>query len=88
MFDRPAPEPAYWKAMVAALIVLVPLTLLLRLFVRMPAPAWVLAFVFATLAVSWSIHMRVRNDWRAADTMHSQYDYRRTTVAKNVRMRK
>jgi hypothetical protein len=48
------------------LIVLVPLTLLLRLFVRMPAPAWVLAFVFVTLAASWSIHMRVRNDWRAA----------------------
>jgi len=88
MFDRPLPKPAYWKALLAALIVLAPLTLFLRLFVRMPGPVWGLAFVFAALALSWSIHMRVRNDWRAGDTMHSQYFYRRTTVAKNVRTRR
>jgi len=88
MFDRPVPKPAYWKALVATLIVLVPPTLFLRLFVRMPSTAWVVLFALAALAISWSIHVRMRNDWRVGDTMHSQYFYRRTTVTKNVRIRK
>ena len=71
IFDRPVREPAYWKALVAALVVLVPLTLFLRLFIRMPAAVWVLLFALTALAMSWSIYTRMRNDWRAGDMIGS-----------------
>ncbi|HEY4433982.1 MAG TPA: hypothetical protein VGM99_06230 [Candidatus Cybelea sp.] len=45
-------EPAYWKALVATLVVLVPLTLFLRLFIRMPGAVWVLLLALTALAMS------------------------------------
>ncbi|HEY2473391.1 MAG TPA: hypothetical protein VGI19_01185 [Candidatus Cybelea sp.] len=87
MFDRPAPKPAYWKALVTTLVFLVPTALLVRLFVRMPAFVWWLLLVSGALAIAWAIYSRMENDWRAAATMHAQDFYRRTTVARNVRSR-
>lgn len=69
MYGRTSPEPRYWKALVVTALFLIPLALFARAFVRMPDYVFAALVVVAALAISSVLHLRIRNDWRAQDTM-------------------
>jgi len=54
----------------------------------MPNVAWAALFIGSTLAFSSVVYMRMTNDWRAGDTMSLNYFHRRTTVKRNVNVKR
>ena len=89
MFNRPSPpKPGYWKALLVTALFLAPLMYVVHLFIQMPAFAWAFLFVGFALAFSATIYARMKNDWRALDTMNLEQIHRRTTVERNVRVKR
>lgn len=82
------PEPRFWKALVVTGLLVVPLSLLVRAIVPMNDLGWFLVAALSTLTIASLVHGRVRNDWRARDTMAQETFYRRTSVAPRVRIGK
>ena len=57
-------------------------------FIRMPAVVWAFLFIGFALAFSAVVYIRMQNDWRAADTMSLNYFHRRTTVERDIHVKK
>lgn len=88
MFNRPQPRPRYWKAFVVTMIFLAPAALVIRAFLHMPDAVWALLSVGAALVISWAVHQRMHNDWGARGAMAARTFHSRTTVARNIQIRK
>jgi len=88
LFKRQPPKPRYWKALLATALFLAPIAYSVHFFIRMPNVAWAPLFIGSTLAFSSIVYMRMQNDWRVADTMNLNYFHRRTTVKRNVNVKR
>jgi hypothetical protein len=88
MFNRPEPRPRYWKALVVTMIFLAPVALVIRAFLHMPDAVWALLSISAALVISWAVHQRMQNDWRASGAMVARTVHNRTTVARNIQIRR
>jgi len=88
LFNRQPPKPRYWKALLVTALFLTPIAYFVHFFIRIPEVAWAALFIGSTLAFSTVVYMRMQNDWRAADTMSLNYFHRRTTVKRNVHVKR
>ncbi len=88
MYGTPVAEPKFWKALLAAALFCVPLSLIVRALFRMNDLAWIITAVTSTLVVASIMHARVVNDWRAQGTMNLEVFERRTKVAPKIRVGK
>jgi hypothetical protein len=88
VFNRPTPEPRYWKSLVITIIFVLPLALFFRWLLRIPDLIWTYATLGVALIVSWAVHTRMRDDWRAGGTMALSDFHNRTTVARNIRIKR
>lgn len=89
MYGRPdAPEPKYWKALLVAALFCIPLSLVVRAIVSMSDAVWLVVLAVMCLVVSYTIHERVTNDWRARDALHAEHFDRATSVGRNIRIRR
>jgi len=89
LFNQPSPpKPRYWKALLVTVLFLAPIMYSVHFFIRMPNVVWAGLFVGLALAFSAIVYIRLQNDWRAADTMSLNYLHRRTTVERNVHVKR
>jgi hypothetical protein len=85
VYGAPSPQPRFWKALVAAAILTVPLSLLVRVFVPMSDLIWFAVVALSSLVIASLVHARVTNDWRAQYHLNLGVFERRTNVAPGVR---
>lgn len=64
----------------------IPVSLVVRAVIRMSDLVWFAVLGAMTLLVSYTIHERVKSDWRARDTMNFHDADRRSSVARNIRI--
>lgn len=88
MFNQPYSKPRYWKALVVTMVFLVPIALVIRAFVHMPDAVWTVLSIGAALVIAWGVHARMQNDWRASDTMAARTFHSRTSVTRNIHIRR
>jgi K+ transporter len=62
MFDRKQAQPRFWKALLAAMLFAVPVTLLARAVVRMTDIVWFALTIGVTLIVAWTVYSRTIDD--------------------------
>jgi hypothetical protein len=88
VFDRKQAQPRFWKALLVTMVFTIPLALFARAIVRMTDLVWFGLTIAFTLVVAGTIHSRTINDWRAGDTMHLRTFEKRTSVGKNIKIRR
>ena len=88
MVNYEPPAPRYWKALLVTLVFLTPISLISRTFVHIPNVIWGLLSIGAALVISFGVHLRMQNDWRAKDTMAALDFYQRTSGVKRFHDRR
>ncbi len=88
MLGQDVLEPKYWKALVAALCIALPVALLSHeVFVRSPLWPWLVAAFALALCGSYSVHRKAVYDASAQWELNFAHKDRETYIPPNVTVR-
>ena len=77
-------EPKYWKALLFVGAFTLLIAWFLHPILRLAPTAWAIVLPIFIVGASGVMHHRMKNDWRAQDTMNMELFDRRTAVGRNV----
>jgi hypothetical protein len=85
---KPA-TPSYWKALLFTSILGLPILYWMsHTFTRAAPIVWYIATPIAIGIVAYGVHARTLNDWRASDQMNYEAFNRKTSVTRNLRVKR